>query len=57
MNKLGLFLAKNTTHILGLYFLGCPQLGYRDVPPEGRKPRLVHGYGSRHIQHLGAGTD
>ena len=22
MNKLGLFLAKNTTHILGLYFLG-----------------------------------
>ena len=23
MNKLGLFLAKNTTHILSLYFLGC----------------------------------
>ena len=22
MNKLGLFLAKNTTHILGLFFLG-----------------------------------
>ena len=22
MNKLGLFRAKNTTHILGLYFLG-----------------------------------
>ena len=35
----------------------CPQLGYRDVPTEGRKPRLVHGYGSRHIQHLGARTD
>ena len=27
----------------------CPQLGYRDVPPEWRKPGLVHGYASGHI--------